>query len=102
MTGVLLAAGVFVAVVIVIAAASLGVAIVLGGAIHITDQAVAPAGSQIPAPSAAEVADLVDFDAVAADDDYIDALAGGHTDDPDDPTLTRMFAAYRDEARDGN
>lgn len=86
---------------VIVTAATLGVSLVVGRGIRIADEAVAPAGSQIPAPSAAEVADLVDLDALAADDAYVEALADGRIDIDTDPTLTQMFAVWRDEARDG-
>lgn len=84
------ALGVTAGVVVIIAVVSVAVALLIGRGIHVADKAAAPT-----------VPEVVDLAAVAADDAYLEALACGQKQSNGDPHLTQMFAAIRDEARDG-
>lgn len=113
---VLAALGITFAAAVVIAAAGLLVAVVLGRGIRIADQAAAPSAEAIAATFGPNVT-AADVEHAIANDDlemlreldqlppgpdaYVEALRAGDAPAGDDPTLTRMFAAHRDEARDG-
>ena len=70
--------------------------LLIARAIRGADQAAAPS----PAALAALGVDNPGLLAVVDDDQYLEAVSAGRAVLDDDPTLTRMFAAWRDEVAD--
>ena len=65
------------------------IALLIGRVIRKANQAAAPTP-----------AELINLGAVALDDEQIEAIRAGRPALDDDPTLTRMFAAWRDDLDD--